>query len=48
MQYGRLKPLPAFLNIVCPHSGQSSFVGTSQVMKSHFFSGSLLVTNSQA
>ena len=47
MQNGFLKPLPAFLNIVCPQTGQSSLVGTSHVMKSHFFSSSRLVPNSQ-
>ena len=47
MQNGFMKPLPAFLNIVCPQTGQSSLVGTSHVMKSHFFSSSRLVPNSQ-
>ena len=34
MQKGFLKPRPDFLNMVWPHSGQVSFTGTSQVMKS--------------
>jgi hypothetical protein len=42
-----LNPRPDFLNIVQPHSGQLSFTGTSQVMKSHLFPSSLLELNSQ-
>ena len=34
MQKGRLKPLPDFLNMVWPQTGQSSFTGTSKVRKS--------------
>ena len=34
MQKGFLNPLPDFLNMVWPHTGQSSATGTSQVMKS--------------
>ena len=35
MQKGFILPLPDFLKRVWPHSGQSSAVGTSQVMKPH-------------
>ena len=37
----------AFLNMVCPQAGQSSFTGTSQVMKSHLSASTLLVVCSQ-
>ena len=47
MQKGFRAPLPAFLNMVCPQAGQSSFTGTSQVMKSHFSASTLLVVCSQ-
>ena len=47
MQKGFLNPRPAFLNMVWPQTGQSSFTGTSQVMKSHFAVSSLLFTCSQ-
>ena len=47
MQKGRLKPRPAFLNMVLPQWGQSSFTGTSQVIKSQVRSVFLLPVNSQ-
>ena len=47
MQKGFLKPRPDFLNMVQPHSGQLSFTGTSQVIKSHLLVSSLLLRCSQ-
>ena len=47
MQKGFLNPRPAFLNMVWPQTGQSSFTGTSQVMKSHRLASSLLELFSQ-
>ena len=47
MQKGFLNPRPDFLNRVWPHSGQVSFTGTSQVMKSHRLASSLLELFSQ-
>ena len=47
MQKGRLKPLPARLNMVWPQAGQSSLVGTSHVIKSQVRSVFLLPVNSQ-
>ena len=37
----------AALNMVCPHTGQSSFTGTSQVMKSHRALSSAALSRSQ-
>ena len=47
MQKGFLNPRPDFLNIVQPHTGQLSFTGTSQVIKSQRLDSSLLLTFSQ-
>lgn len=47
IQKGRLNPRPDSLNIVQPQTGQSSFTGTSQVMKSHLFASILLFRCSQ-
>ena len=47
MQKGFLKPRPDFLNMVQPHTGQLSFTGTSQVIKSQRLDSSLLLRCSQ-
>ena len=47
MQKGLLNPLPDFLNMVWPHTGQSSLVGTSQVRKSQRWLSSAAVARSQ-
>ena len=47
MQKGFLAPRPDSLNMVWPHTGQLSFTGTSQVMKSHLLLSSRLLRFSQ-